>query len=135
MIENISGVTPMSSDVVRPVPSSQPRVEAAATPLGNTTAPPISAQAIAVKGINAPESAGTAVDRETLEAATKEVAEFVAGLTNDLKFSIDEDTGAQVVKIVDIKTKEVLRQIPGEEMLAIAKALDKLKGLFIRSTA
>ena len=40
-----------------------------------------------------------------------------------------------MVKVVDQSTKEVIRQIPSEEMLAIAKALDSLKGLLVRQTA
>ena len=40
-----------------------------------------------------------------------------------------------VVKIVDSKTKEVIRQIPGEEVLAIRRALDKMKGLLFSMEA
>ena len=50
-------------------------------------------------------------------------------------FSIDDDTGKTVVKIVDSTTQEVIKQIPSEEILSIAKALDKLKGLFIEQKA
>ncbi|MCL2829568.1 MAG: flagellar protein FlaG [Betaproteobacteria bacterium] len=136
MIENISGVMPLSVETAHPPPAAQSKMAAAATPSGNApAAPTIVAQAAAVQMVGGAQAAGSSVDRDTLEAATKDVQEFVAGLTNDLDFSIDEDTGMQVVKIVDIKTKEVLRQIPAEEMLAIAKALDKIKGLFVKGTA
>ncbi|MGQ2967046.1 flagellar protein FlaG, partial [Methylophilus sp.] len=37
-----------------------------------------------------------------------------------------------VVKVVDTETQKVLRQIPNEEVLAISKTLDKLRGLVIR---
>jgi len=40
-----------------------------------------------------------------------------------------------VVRIIDRATKEVIRQMPSEEMLSIAKALDSIKGLFVTQTA
>src|SRR5471030_3230771 len=53
-----------------------------------------------------------------------------------LEFSIDPDSKRTVVKLVDQNTKEVLRQIPSKEALAIADALDTTsKGLLIQQTA
>ena len=37
--------------------------------------------------------------------------------------------------MVDKATKEVIRQIPSEEMIAMAKALDSIKGLFVKQQA
>lgn len=37
--------------------------------------------------------------------------------------------------MIDRQTKEVLRQMPSEEALAIAHALDKLQGLMIKQKA
>lgn len=75
------------------------------------------------------------VDRQKLEAATKVVREFVQPINNNLEFSVDNDTGQMVVKVVDRSTREVIRQVPSEEMLAIAKTLDSIKGLFLKQTA
>ena len=50
----------------------------------------------------------------------------------NLQFTVDEDTGIDVVKVIDTETEEVIRQFPSEEVLAIARALDKLQGLLIR---
>lgn len=74
-------------------------------------------------------------DREKLEAATQSVRDFVEPINSNLEFSVDNDTGQLVVKIIDRATKEVIRQMPSEEMLAIAKALDSIKGLFVKQTA
>lgn len=74
-------------------------------------------------------------NRENLEAATKVVREFVEPINSNLEFSVDGDTGQLVVKIIDRATKEVIRQMPSEEMLAIAKTLDNIKGLFVKQTA
>jgi flagellar protein FlaG len=74
-------------------------------------------------------------DREKLEAATQSVRDFVEPINSNLEFSVDNDTGQLVVKIIDRATQEVIRQMPSEEMLAIAKALDSIKGLFVKQTA
>lgn len=50
----------------------------------------------------------------------------IASDSNELSFSIDEETNASVVKVIDKETNEVIRQIPSEEMLAISKSIDEL---------
>jgi len=52
-----------------------------------------------------------------------------------LQFEIDQDSDQIVVKIIDQSTKEVVRQMPTEEALEMAKAIDKMQGLLIRQTA
>lgn len=70
--------------------------------------------------------------RAELEEALKKVQKAVEPVAQHLLFSIDEDTGKTIVKVVDSSTKETIRQIPSEELLSIAKALDKLQGLLIK---
>ncbi|WP_374512587.1 flagellar protein FlaG [Niveibacterium sp.] len=67
-------------------------------------------------------------DRQAVERALQEVKKAVDPMARNLQFSIDEDTGRTVVRVVDSATKEVIRQIPSEEVLAIAKALDNMDG-------
>lgn len=73
--------------------------------------------------------------KETIEEAVKKVNEFVKPINNSLSFNLDEESGQTVIKVVDLTTKEVIRQIPSEEMLAIAKALDTMKGLLVQQKA
>lgn len=75
------------------------------------------------------------VSEKELQEAVGQIKDFIQPLNDSLEFSVDEDTGRTIVKVVDLQTKEVLRQIPSEEAMNIAKALDKLQGLLIRSTA
>lgn len=70
-----------------------------------------------------------------LNNAVNTTNKFMLALSQNLQFSIDKDTSKVVVKLTDVATKEVIRQIPSEEMLSIAKALDKLQGLLIREKA
>jgi len=54
---------------------------------------------------------------------------------NSLAFSVDEGTGRTVVTISDAETGETIRQIPAEEMLEIARALDKMQGMLLPQKA
>lgn len=65
----------------------------------------------------------------------EDVRNAIAPVAQDLLFSIDEDTGKTIVKVVDASTDEVIRQIPSEEIISIAKALDKLQGLLVEQKA
>ncbi len=75
------------------------------------------------------------MDRRMIEEATKKVQRTVSALNSALQFQIDQDTEKLVIKIIDTNTKEVIKQIPPQEILDIAKALDKLQGLLVREKA
>lgn len=65
--------------------------------------------------------------------AIKEKIEPVA--SNNLQFSVDQDSGDTVVRITDSQTGDLVRQIPSEETLAIARDLNRIKGLLLQQKA
>lgn len=73
--------------------------------------------------------------REEVERIVEEVRKVVAPVAQDLRFSLDQQTGKTVIRVVDSATNEVIRQIPSEEVLAIARALDKIEGLLLNHRA
>lgn len=73
-----------------------------------------------------------AEQEERTKAAADKINEFIDSFTSDLQFTVDKDTERVVVKVVNRKSGDVIRQIPSEAALKIAKALDELKGLIIR---
>lgn len=73
--------------------------------------------------------------REDVEKAAQQVNDFLKPINNSIQFNVDDDTGITVVKIVDLSTKEVVRQIPSQEMLSIAQAIDTMKGLLVQQKA
>ncbi|MCG9096376.1 flagellar protein FlaG [Laribacter hongkongensis] len=66
---------------------------------------------------------------------TKEVVDslnYTMGLMkSDLLFTIDDDTKLKLIKIVDKETKEVIRQIPSEEIVRFVKVFDELRGVLL----
>lgn len=69
------------------------------------------------------------VTAEELMSAANQLNKKFEMLNSQLKIEIDKDTGITVAKIVDKETKEVIRQIPPEVVLKIAKYLDEITGL------
>lgn len=71
----------------------------------------------------------------SVEDAVKRLSDFVAPTQSQISFSVDLESGVSVVKILDNESKEVIRQFPSEEAIALAQALDKIQGLFIKDKA
>jgi len=84
--------------------------------------------------LDAPVSA-TAPSKDEVSNAVKKLNEAMPQSAQSLQFEIDQDSEQIVVKIIDQSTKEVVRQMPTEEALEMAKAIDKMQGLLIRQTA
>jgi flagellar protein FlaG len=72
------------------------------------------------------------VSRNDVESAVKRANQAVQASARDIEFSVDKESGETVVKVVDTATKQVIRQIPSQEMLAIAQSIDKLQGLLVK---
>ena len=69
------------------------------------------------------------------KAAQRVNAALKATSSSDLQFSVEGDNKNVVVRVVDSQTKELIRQIPSEEMVAISKAMDNLSGLLVQQKA
>lgn len=86
--------------------------------------------------VELPQQAVSAVEKKpeaaAVRQASEQINEVLRQFDRNLQFTVDEDTGIDVVKVIDTETEEVIRQFPSEEVLAIARALDKLQGLLIR---
>lgn len=78
-----------------------------------------------------PAPAAAELPPEQVAQALEQVRKTLAPVAQNLQFSIDDDTGRTVVKVIDAQTKEVIRQIPSEELMAITRALSRLQGLLL----
>ena len=73
---------------------------------------------------------------QTLKDSVDSMNKLMKSLSNSLQFSLDEDTGKTVIKVIDSTTQEVIKQFPSEEALALTKALDnQITGLFVQQQA
>lgn len=66
-----------------------------------------------------------------MTAAVNELFDVLKTTSIGLRFEIDEDTHRVITKVIDKDTGELIRQLPSEEVLRFARAIDKLQGLFV----
>jgi flagellar protein FlaG len=89
--------------------------------------------------VHAPDAAQAAAatppSREVVAKAVEQVNAHLQAEDHAIEFTIDPDTKAVVVKLIDKQDNQVLRQVPSQEMLEIAKALDQLQGKLLRNQA
>ena len=56
---------------------------------------------------------------------------LVNGLGLGLKFSLDKETDTRVIEVIDLKSGEVVRQIPPKEVLNFLREVRDSKGVFV----
>lgn len=67
------------------------------------------------------------VNEQQLREALENVSKAVSSMNSNLEFTMDEETGIRVVKVVDKTNGEVIRQMPSEEVVEMAKSLEGMK--------
>jgi len=66
------------------------------------------------------------VDEEQLNEMVDELNGLAQTVQRQLQFSIDEDNGEVIVKVVDAETRDVVREIPPEEIREMQKRLSEI---------
>ena len=76
---------------------------------------------------------------DSLEQALHVLNGFVQNVQRNLQFDVDDASGHTVIRVVDAETDEVIRQIPSDEILALARHLKSMgegeQGLFLKEKA
>jgi len=63
------------------------------------------------------------VDSADISETVTEINDIIRSVQRDLAFNIDEDSGRTVISVIDSESGELIRQIPSEDLLAIATHL------------
>ena len=83
----------------------------------------------------APQEVSQEKAREVVEQLNNH-AQFV---NRDLHFSVDDDSGRTVIKVVNSETAELIRQIPSEEVLKLSETIrentDSSTGVIVQTSA
>lgn len=84
-------------------------------------------------------------DRQPAELAPTQMAELkeaveslnqsLQNIRRELRFSVDDDTGRMIVKVINADTDEVVRQIPSEQLLNAVRHLEQHAGLLLDTEA
>ena len=65
---------------------------------------------------------------EELTGAVNQLNGYLEEAHRGLRFTIDDDSGRTIVRVIDTETDEVIRQIPSEEMLVVIRHFSEMTG-------
>ncbi|NOX52678.1 MAG: flagellar protein FlaG [Gammaproteobacteria bacterium] len=60
---------------------------------------------------------------QSVDVAVAKLNDYAQSLQRDLRFSVDRELGRAVVSVIDRTTQEIIRQIPNETALQLARNL------------
>lgn len=72
---------------------------------------------------------------QQLEQAAENLNKHVQNLQRDLHFSINDDTGETVIRVVDSASQKTIRTIPSDEFLSMTQQLNQSVGMLLNAQA
>lgn len=69
-----------------------------------------------------------------IEERVVELNSYMQNLNRSLQFSVDEQSGDTIIKVIDSETDELIRQIPAEELLVLGSSLEEYRGMLLEMT-
>jgi flagellar protein FlaG len=125
-----SSYTPQRSEV------ASPAVKSTAAPVvsvqTSTKTREVNDQLTSAKSLSMEELAKVKTE---LEEAVKRLSEAIDQTPTATKITVDKELDRFIVQVTDKQTGEVVREIPGEAILKIARNIENLKGLLYDSKA
>ncbi len=102
----------------------------------NTSTAPVQTVSATTESVQQTSTADQAsVNIEDLQEAVQKMNQLMESNNRSLQFSVDDSTEAVVIKVVDLDTDEVVRQIPSEETLKFSEFLEGMVGLIFDERA
>ncbi|MFH7565533.1 flagellar protein FlaG [Oceanimonas smirnovii] len=122
-------------DIPAPLNRQQSFTDAGAQPGKAPVAPPQAEATQTRQAVQAGAEAGEAnLSAEQLKDMAGQMQEFIGSFNRSLQFRVDEDSGRNVVTVLDDQG-EVIRQIPSEELLDVITRLAEASGGLIDTRA
>ena len=106
--------------------------------LPQTAVPPVGTQAANAQAANTQAASAQAAQptNAQIQSAVDKVNQAMLQANTGVEFSIDQSSNRTLVKVVDTKTGETIKQFPSKEMIAISQSIDQFqKGLLLRQKA
>ncbi|MFK5892966.1 MAG: flagellar protein FlaG [Pseudomonadota bacterium] len=71
-------------------------------------------------------NSGTSVSGSEIDEAVTELNSSIQTIQRNLQFSVDKDLDKIVINVTDKQTEEIIRQIPSEDFLELARNLQDM---------
>jgi flagellar protein FlaG len=117
--------------LVSSVPSSLANGQPTTRSVPERTAPKIEPEKLKMQADNIKVATLSELNENhaDFKKAVRAVNEALEKIPTTLAFQVDESSKRFVVNVADISTGELIRQIPGDAVLRIARQLESLKGI------
>ena len=73
--------------------------------------------------------------KDAAESAMRDIQHFISSQERSVRINKDEATGHMIVKLVDPNTGEVIRTLPSEELLRLARTFEMLGNKMVHQVA
>lgn len=94
-----------------------------------------SGQGVSAATTGNPQGAPAAVSEQNLAATVTQLNSHVQQIRRGLQFVIDKESGHVIVKVIDTQSKQVIRQIPPADIIALWHHLKDLSGHLLHAKA
>lgn len=121
------GPTPLSAPQARPVPAAPAQGSAATAPAPAPSGPKV------IELARPQIKVDTEGDSKRLQQAVERMNAKMADGGRGLAFRVDPDLGRPVVTVTNKETGEVIRQIPNEVVIRMARSIEDTKGLLLNA--
>ena len=75
--------------------------------------------------------AGGEIGVAKTEALVKDLNSALEKVDGDYSVSVDNETGMVVVRITDVETGELVKQVPAQQLLDVSMNVEKIVGLLV----
>ncbi len=69
--------------------------------------------------------------KEVMQVVAQQIQGYLKDSGRNLNVRVDESTGRYVARVVNPETGEVLRSLPSDETLRIARNIDQMRGMLV----
>ncbi|MBL4765488.1 MAG: flagellar protein FlaG [Colwellia sp.] len=73
------------------------------------------------------------ISSEQLKVVAQKLQDFIGEMNKGLEFSVDKDSGRDVIKVIDKNSGDLIKQYPTEEVLDLVAKLSEATGNFINT--
>ena len=78
---------------------------------------------------------GSTINKAEISEAVTKLSDHAQSISRDLEFTIDEELNRTIITVYDSETEEVIRQIPSEEVLSLARYLETEGSVIMKTKA
>ncbi len=79
------------------------------------------------------EQTQATITTEQLDVVAQKLQDFVGEMNKGLEFSVDKDSGRDVIKVIDKNSGDLIKQYPSEEVLDLVAKLSAATGNFVNT--